>query len=277
MFVRQIDLSSAAISAWRMLFAVAAIGLLMSARVDLRRFQPGSQRRLLVLLGMVLGLAWPLFLLALVRTDIGIAVVVAFSWPLWYTLLAFFVRGERQPPTVILALGLCLAGLAMVALRSGDLPKGDDAIGIAAALGASILAAVQIFLIREVDFDIPALTVNLWQTAVASVVLLPFAAHGVLTGGPSLSELAILVLIGGVFTGVGGALHVAGARRLNPAATAVASYLEPLVATVLGIVVLDERPRLVGAVGIVLVIGSGLYILLLGRGQPASQPPSTGT
>ena len=276
-FVRQIDLSSAAISAWRLLFAVATIAALMAVRADIRRFHPGGQRRLLILLGMVLGLAWPLFLLALIRTDIGVAVVVAFSWPLWYTLLAYFFRGERQPPVVVAALVLCLVGLALVAVRSGDLPRGDDAIGIAAALGASIFAALQILLIRDVELDIPALTVNLWQSTVAAILLSPFAVHGAVTQGLTWTDLAILVLIGGVFTGLGGALQVAGARRLNPAATAVASYLEPLVATALGIIVLDERPRVVGAIGIVLVVGSGMFVLLRGQGQPASQPPSTGT
>jgi drug/metabolite transporter (DMT)-like permease len=276
-FVRHIDLSPTAISAWRLLFAVAMIALMMSLKVDLRRFAPGSQRWVLILIGIVLGLAKPLFLLALIRTDIGVAVVVAFSWPLWHTLLAWLLRGERQPPSVIFALGLCLAGLAMVALRSGALPRGDDAIGIGAALAASVLAAVQLFLVREVDFEIPALTVNLWQTAVASLMLLPFAIEGVITRGLSATELAILLLIGGVFTGLGGAMQVAGARRLNPSATAVVSYLEPLVATFLGILLLGERPRVIGGFGLALVLGSGMFILLQGQAYPASQPPSTGT
>ncbi len=267
-FVRQIDLSSTAISAWRLLFALLAMALMMAARAELRRFHPGAQRRLLILIGIVLGLAKPLFLLALVRTDIGVAVVVAFSWPFWYALLAWLFRGERQPPPVLAALALCLVGLAMVALRSGDLPRGDDAIGIAAALVAAMLAASQLLLVREVHFDIPALTVNLWQTAVAATMLSPFAVHGLATRGLSWTDVAILVLIGSVFTGVGGAMQVAGARRLDPAATSVVSYLEPLVATFLGIVLLDERPRLVGAVGIALVLGSGMFVLLRGEVNP---------
>lgn len=261
-FVRQVDLSPTAIAAWRLLLAVVAIALVMSARAELRRFHPGAQGRLLIILGMVLGLATPLFLFALIRTDIGVAVVVTFSWPLWHALLARIFRGERQPPAVLAALVLCLAGLAMVAMRSGTLPSGDDAIGIAAALGASLLAATQLLLFRSVRFEIPALTVNLWQSAVAALMLFPFAAHGVVTRGLSLSDLAILVLIGGVFTGLGGGLQVEGARRLNPAATSVVAYLEPLVATFLGIVLLDERPRLLGAVGIALVLGSGIFVLL---------------
>ena len=239
--------------------------------------RPRATEKLLITIGIVLGLANPLFLLALVRTDIGVAVVVAFSWPLWYSLLAWIVRGEKQPPVVVVALVFCLVGLAMVALRSGSLPTGDDAVGILAALGASVMAALQLFFIRDVQFDIPALTVNLWQSAVAATMLLPFALHGVATRGLSLRELAILVLIGGVFTGFGGALQVAGARQLNPAATAVISYLEPLVATLLGIIVLDERPRLLGSFGIALVLGSGVFILARSANQPASQPPSTGT
>lgn len=267
-FVRELELSAIAIAGWRLLLAVLAIGLLMSARAELRRFHPGLQTRVLVMLGIVLGLATPLFLFALLRTDIGIAVVVAFSWPLWYSLLAWIFRGERQPPRVIAALVLCLVGLALVALRAGDIPRGDDAIGIAAALGTSILSATQLLLFREVRFDIPALTVNLWQSAVAAIMLFPFAAHGVITRGLSLSDVGILLLIGGVFTGLGGAMQVEGARRLNPAATAVVSYLEPLVATLLGIVLLDERPRVLGAIGIVLVLGSGIYVLLQSSVSP---------
>lgn len=270
-FVRQIDLSAIAISAWRFLFAVLAIALVMLARAETRRIHPGAQRRLLLVMGIVLGSATTLFLLALLRTDIGVAVVITFSWPLWYALMAWLFRGETQPPAVIVALALCLAGLAMVALRSGGLPEGDDAIGISAALAASVLAATQLLLVREVNFDIPALTVNLWQTAVAAVMLLPFAVGGAVVDGMSLTDLAILVLIGGVFTGLGGAMQVAGARRLNPAATSVVSYLEPLVAIFLGIVLLDERPGVAGAIGIVLVLGSGVFVLLRAEvSQPAT-------
>lgn len=277
MFVRHLDLPATAISAWRLLFATAAVAIVMATRSELRRVRPGAQVRVLILIGVVLGLATPLFLLALVRTDIGVAVVVAFSWPLWHTLMAWVLRGERQPPAVVVALGLCLLGLALVAVRSGSLPTGDDAVGIAAALAASVFAASQIFLFREVRFDIHAITVNLWQSAIAAIMLAPFALRGLANHPLSASDLAILLLIGGVFTGLGGVMHVAGARRLNPAATAVVSYLEPLVATFLGIVLLDERPRPIGAIGVALVLGSGLFILLRARAQPASHPPSTGT
>lgn len=265
LFVRWVDLPAIAIAGWRLLMAVVGISLIRALRPAWRvRAAPG-QRRILVVLGVALGLSWPLFFLGLQLIDIGVATVLSFSWPLWYVALAFAVRRERQPWTVVAALAVCLVGLALLALRSGSLPRGDDALGILAALGASVLAAVQLLVIRSVALDVPALTVNLWQTSIGALMLAPFTVHSALSGEVTVRAVAILLLIGGVFTGVGAALQVAGARRLDPAHTSAISYLEPLVATALGVLVLGERVRPLGAVGGALVLGGGMFVLLRGR------------
>lgn len=261
LFVRWIDMSAIAIAGWRLLMAAAGILAVMSLRPRLRQVQPRGQTRVLVTLGVALGLSWPLFFAGLQLIDIGIATVLSFSWPLWYIVLAFTIRKERQPRSVILALIVCLLGLVLLTVRSGELPRGDDLLGVLAALGASVLAAVQLLVIRSIDTVVPALTVNLWQTSVGALMLLPVTIHSAATGDLTWRSLAILVLIGGVFTGVGGALQVSGARRLDPSHTSVISYLEPLVATLLGVIVLGERPGPVGLVGILLVLGAGSFVV----------------
>lgn len=261
LFVRWIDMSAIAIAGWRLLMAVGGILAVMALRPRLREVRSRGQARVLVTLGVALGLSWPLFFAGLQLIDIGIATVLSFSWPLWYIVLAFTLRGERQPATVIAALCICLLGLVLLTVRSGELPRGDDLLGVLAALGASVLAAVQLFVIRSIDVVVPPLTVNLWQTSVGALMLLPLTVHSAAVGDLTWRSLAILVVIGSVFTGVGGALQVAGARRLNPSHTSVVSYLEPLVATLLGVIVLGERPGPIGIVGILLVLGAGAYVV----------------
>jgi DME family drug/metabolite transporter len=269
-FVRHLDLSATAISGWRL--ALAAIATWVAGRA-----RPGTLVRVerrhvgdLVLLGVSVGLSWPLFILALQRTDVGVAAVLSFAWPLWYVAIDRAWSGRRYPASVVIAFVVCVAGLALVVLRSGSLPSGDDAIGVAAALGASIGAAFQLLYVRRIAADVPTRTVNLWRTVVAAVMLAPFTVRGTVAHPPGGLDLGILVLLGAVMTGVLGEVQVAGSRYLAAQETAVVSYMEPLVAAVLGALFLAERLGALGVVGVVLLLGAGASILL--QGAPPDVP-----
>jgi drug/metabolite transporter (DMT)-like permease len=70
-------------------------------------------------------------------------------------------------------------------------------------------------------------------------------------------------------------VQVVGSRILAAQETAVVSYMEPLVAAVLGAIFLDERLGALGLVGVALLLGAGLSILLQGGEVHDLSPPAS--
>jgi drug/metabolite transporter (DMT)-like permease len=274
-FVRHLDLPATAISGWRLTLAALATWVMGRSR-------PGTlvhvERRHvadLVLLGVSMGLSWPLFILALQRTDVGVAAVLSFAWPLWYVAIDRAWFGRRYPASVVVAFVVCVCGLGLVVLRSGSLPTGDDAVGVVAALGASVGAAFQLVYVRRIAAEVPSRTVNLWRTVVAALMLAPFTIRGTVAHPLDLTDAGILLLLGAGMTGLLGEVQVVGSRILAAQETAVVSYMEPLVAAVLGAIFLDERLGALGLVGVALLLGAGLSILLQGGEVHDLSPPAS--
>ncbi len=271
--VRALPLAAVTIAGFRLGFAslgVLAGGLTPPGRVQLR---PRGQWRRLLLLGALMAANWWLFILAFQLTDIGITVVLSFTWPVWAALFDRSLDIARPDRATVAALGVSMLGIALLGLRHGIELRPQDLAGMAAALATALSFAVMVMSSRSIHASISSATVNFWQSLIAAALLMPFALLG-LHGRPLHGkDIAILVVLGAVLTGLGGTLFLVGMRTLSSAETAVFSYLEPLSATVLAAVFLHENPGAPGFVGIVLIVGAGLWVAVA---QPAaSQPPST--
>jgi drug/metabolite transporter, DME family len=280
LLVRQLDLPAVVVADLRLAFAslgVLALGLLRPGTV---RLAPRGHWPRLALLGVLMAANWWLFILAFHLTDVGVTVVLSFSWPLWLALAARPLGHEPLRTGTALALCVSVLGMVLLAARGGHAPDARDLAGMAAALCTSLLFAITVLISRSADAALPSATLNFWQTTIATAVLAPFALLG--RGGTlDARSLGILVVLGAVMTGAGGTLFVLGMRILSPAEVGVVSYLEPVSATILAALVLGEQPGARGYAGIALLIAAGVWVVLRDPQAPdrypaASQPPSTG-
>jgi DME family drug/metabolite transporter len=286
LLVRQLDLPAVVIADLRLGFASLGVLLLGLLRAGEVRLAPRGHWQRLALLGVLMAVNWWLFILAFQLTGIGVTVVLSFSWPLWLALSAHRLGQERPRLATMVALGVSLAGMVLLAARGGHAPAARDLAGMAAALATSLLFAVNLLVSRSVDAALPSATLNFWQTTIATAVLAPFTVLG--QGGVlDARSLAILVVLGAVMTGAAGTAFVLGVRLLTPTEIGVVSYLEPVSATILAALVLGEDPGVRGDLGIALLIAAGVWVVLRGGGSPEagrqgtpdrpvlSQPPAS--
>ena len=137
-----------------------------------------------------------------------------------------------------------------------------DLVGLAAAVGGTAAMAFGILLSSRWGRPdgVRPLTLTAWQLVVGAVVVAPFVP--LLDTGPmevdaaALAGYAWLALAGGAFAY---AVWLEGARRLPPTSTSLLSMLSPLVAALLGWIVLGESlspPQVVGF-GVALVAAAG--------------------
>lgn len=267
--VREIDLSAVAIVTFRVLIASVGIAVWLLARPDDhgRRVIVRSPGRTL-LQGLMLAAHWVLFFAALQRAPIGLVVLLVYVAPVLVAALAPLLLHEPLSARLVAAVGLGLAGTALLLGPGTD---GVEVTGVVYAVLAAVLMAGLILNARSLSPAYGGLRLALAEVGIAAVVLVPVAvAQG--GGWPDRSEWAWLLVLGLVHTALCLAVYLGAMRHVPAVPVSVLSYLEPLSAALLGWLVLDEALGLGTVVGGLLVIAGGL--LVLGApGAPAPTPP----
>jgi len=197
---------------------------------------------------------WAMLFVSAYRLPGGVAATVGAVQPLIVIGLARVVMGRRITTASVLA---ALAGLVGVALLVLTPRAALDPIGIAAGLAGALSMAAGTVLSRHWQPDVPALTFTAWQLTAGGLLLVPLA----FLVEPSLPTLTGLNLLGFLWLGlVGGALTYIiwfrGVARLEPAAVASLGFLSPLVATLLGWLLLGQSLSPLQVVGFVTVLAS---------------------
>ena len=98
----------------------------------------------------------------------GRAVLVAFTMPLWAALFAWLFFGETFTRRKLFALGLGLAGLALLALPASD-TLGHSLAGLALMLAAAVGWALGTVWLKSRHFAMSAVTLTAWQLAIGGV------------------------------------------------------------------------------------------------------------
>ncbi|QWT20256.1 EamA family transporter [Bacillus sp. NP157] len=182
--------------------------------------------------GLTLGVMNLLFYMALRTIPFGLAVAIEFSGP-----LAVAMWSSRRPVD-FLWLGSAIAGLAML------LPIGQhatlDPTGVLFALGAAVCWALYILFGKQAGHLHAGHSVSLGLVA-ASLVVVPF---GVAHAGASLLDPAILaagVGIAIVSSAIPMSLEMMALKRLPSQTFGIMVSLEPAVASLLAMLLLDEH------------------------------------
>jgi DME family drug/metabolite transporter len=203
---------------------------------------------------------------AVVLLGVALTALIAIcSAPLAIAVLARIVLSERL--TALLIVGP--RGLADIAPRF--------TAGVALALTAGVAYAVYVVIAKA---------------SVARAEALPLAAATFLAGAawlspallwaePSMRQLALgwplLLYLGVVTTGLAYAAYTTGLSGVSAAAAGIVSLLEPLTATLLGVLLFDERLGALGVAGAVLLLCAvALLVREETRGASSSTRRATG-
>jgi inner membrane transporter RhtA len=228
----------------------AAIVLLLLWRPRLRSLAREHYLPLL-LFGLTLSMMNLSFYLAIDRIPIGVAVALEFLGP-----LAVAVVNSRRYLDLI---WVGLAGLGIVLLA----PIGNglvfDPMGIALSLVAAGLWGTYILLSAKVGQILAGGSGLALAMAIGAIVLLPF---GLVSSGPALLNPYLLILGFGVAmlsSALPYSLELEALRWLPVQVFGVLLSLEPMVAALLGFLILGERLELraVIAIGLITLAAAG--------------------
>jgi probable blue pigment (indigoidine) exporter len=238
------------------------IGLvLLAAR---RRLPHGAWWWKAVVLGLCnIGGFFPLLFLAAYHLPGGLAATLQATSPLAVMAIAWPVIGERPAAVRVGASVVGLLGVALLVLRS---PGTVDPLGLVGAFGSVAVSALGFVLVKRWRAPVDMLTLVSWQLVVGGLALLPVAllVEGVPppVDGRALLGFGWLAVVG---TGVAYVCWFHGLRRMPAGGVALIGLVNPVVGTVLGVLLAGEVFGWVQATGMVLVLGG----VLAGQFTPA--------
>jgi drug/metabolite transporter (DMT)-like permease len=217
------------------------------------------------LLGLVMFVLFPLtFNIGLEYTEASRGAVMLATMPIWTALLGRII-GERLSGRQAVGVGCSVAGIALAFLEPGRAVGGGatSLIGDGLLLLTGLLGAVYGLIAKRVLAVDHAATVTTYAMLIGTVVLLPAAAAEGLV--PAIERLDGQRLGLVVFLGVlGGAaaflLWTWALSRLTPTQVTVYVNLNPIVAALLGILLLRERRSALFLLGFVAVITGVLLV-----------------
>lgn len=255
--------------AWSRVVLGGAVLLALAARAGTLS-QLEGRWRWVALYGVIeLAIPFPLIAIGEQHVSSGLTAILIATVPLFVALLALrFDHEERAEGRRLVGLVVGLAGV--VALMGIDV-AGETAelLGALAILVAAVGYAAGPMLLKRTLGGLDAYATMGASLAVVAVILAPFVALDPPTAMPSADALWSLAVLGVVCTAGGLVAFSVLINEVGPGRGTVITYINPLVAVGLGVLVLDERPGWGAIAGLVLILAGS-------RLATATAPPESG-
>jgi DME family drug/metabolite transporter len=254
----------------RLQIAALALLLIAAATGELRRIA-GMRRPATLLAAAGVAAYQPFFFLAIDRTGVVLGTVVAIgSAPVFAGLLAWAY--DRTPPSRVWA-GATAVGIAGITLLiSAGAEVGISASGVGFALIAGASYSTYVIAARQFSRDGQVIGPTAIILTIAAVLLLPLLGTADLGWVGTDPGAAAVLHLGIMATALAYLLFAAGLRGTRSTTATTLTLGEPLTATILGIVVVGERPPLLGWVGFALVLAALAAVATEGKSNRLFEP-----
>jgi drug/metabolite transporter (DMT)-like permease len=185
--------------------------------------------------------------------------------PLMVALLAVWLWPEDRP-TGLRVVGLMIGFSGVIALLGVDVVgRPGEILGAVLILIATLGYASATIIVNRRLADLDPLGPIAASLALATLGLLPAVLVTPPREVPPGEAVVALVLLGLICTALGLVLFFRLIVEAGPSRASVITYVNPLVAVILGVLVLDERFGAMSALGLVAILG-GSWLSTRGRG-----------
>ncbi len=255
-FVRNIPVSSGELALYRAVLAAVLIGIfLLLTRQKIPFGKIKKEIPLLLASGVAMGINWILLFEAYKYTSVSVATLSYYFAPVIVTAVCPLLFKEKLTGKQILCFAMSTVGLVLIT-GIGTSGSGKDIVGILFGLGAACFYATVILLNKFIK-NVEGIHRTFLQFIAAIIVLIPYVMFtgGVTLGGMDGKGWINLLIIGLVHTGVTYCLYFSSLKELPGQKAAILSYIDPLVAVLISVTVLNEAMTVPQIIGGVLILG----------------------
>lgn len=260
-FVRNIAVSSGELALYRAFMAMVIIGgFLFITKQKIPFDKIKKQVPLLLLSGVAMSFNWILLFESYKYTTVSVATLSYYFAPVLVTVVCPILFKEKMGVKQWICFGMSTLGIALIT-GIGDLSQGSSHLkGIAFGLGAAVLYATVILLNKFIK-GVDGIHRTFFQFVAAVVTLIPYVLF---TSGVTIASLdgkgwVYLLIVGVVHTGVTYCLYFSSLKELPGQKAAILSYIDPLVAVLVSVVILGENMTLPQIIGGALILGFTLW------------------
>jgi DME family drug/metabolite transporter len=248
--------------------AIGGAVLVGIARHAGQRIPANIPRALLLLAGLLTAVYQLAFFAGLDRAGVAVGTVVTIgSCPPLAGFIAMLAGQGRPTRRWCVATASAVAGVVLLAGPAGGVDPAGIGLALLSALG---YAGYTVTVKNIIDRGAPGGAAIAWAFGIGGVLLLPallLTSPGwVVTSGGAATAL----YLGIIPTALAYVLFVRALGRLSAATVTTLVLAEPLVATLLGVAVLDERLAATSVIGCGLVL-AGLVVLATGAQAPRAR------
>lgn len=210
------------------------------------------------------------FIIGVSLTSPGEASLVTTTMPMWVMLLAWVLL--REPITIKKAGGIALGAAGAVILILGSTARtagSNPALGDVIVLCAQLSYALYLTLYRNFIRRYSLVTLMKWMFLAAAVIALPSTALKLATtpwGSVSSSEWAGITYVVTCATFLAYIGIMIGQKRLRPTVVGMYNYVQPIVATAVGVILGLDSFTPLKALAVVLIF-SGVWLVTISKAR----------
>jgi Permeases of the drug/metabolite transporter (DMT) superfamily len=224
------DMSVGSIIFYRILFGLSAVLCYLAITGNLSQLALKKKKNYLLLLGILYVLQMFSYYSAIRYLGASSAVLLLYTDPIYLTILAPFLLGEKNTEKTIFALFLGLIGVFYVTRPEGgfeQLDFGSNYLkGVFFGLTGGLFSSGVIISVRYLREEYNGLTQLFWQSAISLFFLSPFAVS--VPRNVLVANLPVLILFGVLITGIGAVFYIRGVAGVSAITGSVLTLLEPV-------------------------------------------------
>ena len=268
LFVR--PLSARGFSSLQITSARLTLGALVFCGILLLRDPQGFRiRRKDVPLFLGLGLASVLFFTvcyftAITMMPLSTAAILLYTSPIWIMLMSVLFFREKLSARKLLALALAFGGCVLVSgFSGGGLTTAGLLLGLGAGFGYGLYSIFGTVALRRYS----PLTVTTWAFVISAVgswfISRPADMLAKIAAAPSPAGLLLFFLLTAMVTAVVPYLsYTQGLQTVEASRAGIIATIEPLVATLVGVLVFSEPMTLMNCLGIAMILSAVVLLNL---------------
>ncbi len=202
------------------------------------------------------------YFVSIAQGSIAVAVTLMYSAPVFVYLVSFALRLERPTAPKLAAIAVVMLGIVLLT-QIYDIGAGSvTPIGVGAGLLAGLSYAVFIFGFKyAAPHGSPQAILAIAFAVLVSLLIWPGDANQTVAV-LSTPDWPLFVALGVFGAGLSFVLYIIGLNAIAPAVASVVAMIEPVIASLFGVVVLDESlvgPQVFG-MGLILVTVTALSV-----------------
>jgi len=204
---------------------------------------------------------------AITIMPLSTAAILLYTSPIWIMLMSVLFFREKLNRIKLIALALAFAGCVLVSGISGEgLTLTGLLLGLGSGIGYGLYSILGTIALRKYSPYTVTTYTFLFAAAGSWLVCQPADMISKISATDNLTRLLLFCVLTGLVTAVIPFLaYTLGLRTVEASRAGILATIEPLVATLVGIVVFSEPLTLLSGLGIALILAA---VVLLNRKQP---------